>query len=837
MAANTMPGTIPEDFDYEGFIADKLDEYDKEDGSVLWAYLNEDLEKWVLNDYLALKKGTIKKIVRYLREHGVYVEWYDTDGEACPALMKAMEKEHNWTPEDIEFYCGPKIDTDSKSLHKKWKRLREEKAARKVSLDAVATPKSTRIRKSTSVIPEYQGHQYGRETYRPDEDVSYPHLPRTSNFTSRRATRTTLVDPYTGKPAASRGLAAPHDRGIRESMASFGFQDIDEADAFEGALENSSPSAGRDVRKGDEKRGRQRHASNPPSDPGSDDEGGDGGGGNRGNGRSERSNRHNRARDDTIDQDDISGPIHPYGKDIANFNKFYNGQHDKYGSESDHFALKFTTFLGHVERSGLPRAAARFAFPIMLKDLALDFYNTEVHGVYHQLDSMAITVRDYFEDDNYRRRVLQEWNALSLEGLKIENPDKSTSECFKILSSKMQNLRYGLPKSLRDDDTYLNKMVLACEASEECAIACNIPHAKVPALVQSLKSGIAQFEAQNGKRKTEQFSSNTNTDIEQTVQYYVDRKFFDQSKRGGNFFRGGYHRGGGFRGGASTSVVTGQGSFRGGRGGRGGGASSLQRKRGPCFVCQDPLCWSTNHPQSEIDTAKTTFKNSVMSDGKINQYILDLEGDHQDEDEEGEQQARPDLAHQFIMEYEQADCFFALVDQAETHALTGFVPGDEQIDAAIPYPEDEQSSAAYAAMSSRYDDATFRGLLIDSGAAKISTGGKQQFEAYQAAHGNVILNTTPANGATNVTFGIGKTLTLGTATIKSPIGDIEFHIEVQILHFCYLSQIWTASDGSFPTSTMFCAITIRRRKCQLCGNGDTLFSCGERLITDLSSRQ
>ena len=64
--------------------------------------------------------------------------------------------------------------------------------------------------------------------------------------------------------------------------------------------------------------------------------------------------------------------------------------------------------------------------------------------------------------------------------------------------------------------------------------------------------------------------------------------------------------------------------------------------------------------------------------------------------------------------------------------------------------------------------------MIDTGASKKSTAGYGQYLAYRKTRETTI-NTSKA-GAINVQFGIGSTPSIGSITINTLIGNVEFHI-------------------------------------------------------------
>ncbi|KAI0994222.1 hypothetical protein K3495_g13960, partial [Podosphaera aphanis] len=78
-------------------------------------------------------------------------------------------------------------------------------------------------------------------------------------------------------------------------------------------------------------------------------------------------------------------------------------------------------------------------------------------------------------------------------------------------------------------------------------------------------------------------------------------------------------------------------------------------------------------------------------------------------------------------------------------------------------------------MEKPYSSLKFEGIIIDTGAAKISTAGFEQFLALKRLQPELELNTSRA-GEAKVTFGIGKTSSIGTIDVCTPIGNITFHV-------------------------------------------------------------
>jgi hypothetical protein len=75
----------------------------------------------------------------------------------------------------------------------------------------------------------------------------------------------------------------------------------------------------------------------------------------------------------------------------------------------------------------------------------------------------------------------------------------------------------------------------------------------------------------------------------------------------------------------------------------------------------------------------------------------------------------------------------------------------------------------------RYRPDEFHGIIIDTGAAGKSTAGYNQYAAYERLFGKTPIKTTQEGGTVKPTFGIGLT-SIGSITVRAPIGEYEFHI-------------------------------------------------------------
>jgi hypothetical protein len=98
-----------------------------------------------------------------------------------------------------------------------------------------------------------------------------------------------------------------------------------------------------------------------------------------------------------------------------------------------------------------------------------------------------------------------------------------------------------------------------------------------------------------------------------------------------------------------------------------------------------------------------------------------------------------------------------LANQATEHALT----------------QSTDVTNATMHITNRYSDSRFIGIMIDTGAARVSTARKKQYQAYSKAFGQTPLDTT--NRAL-IQFRISTTPSIGAITVRMPIGIATFHV-------------------------------------------------------------
>ena len=188
----------------------------------------------------------------------------------------------------------------------------------------------------------------------------------------------------------------------------------------------------------------------------------------------------------------------------------------KYSGDDDSFAFKLSIFHDICARADIPPEAKLKAFPTMLKDLALDYYysNMSISGPL-TFDQVCHSMSTYFEGEEHKKSILVRWNGTSLKSVmaKSENEGKSMEECLQLLIKDLRHLQHGLNANLRSDDLIHNKIITACQDVLACQYACFKPSLNLAGLINDLRSSIVTYNKAN-----------------QTEAFFTDRRYHRPQK-------------------------------------------------------------------------------------------------------------------------------------------------------------------------------------------------------------------------------------------------------------------------------------------------------------------
>jgi len=464
-----------------------------------------------------------------------------------------------------------------------------------------------------------------------------------------------------------------------------------------------------------------------------------------------------------------------YLKQITAIAKLYTGNEDKYsGDIRESFDSKYRIFINYVKMAALPYEGIAIAFPTMLRGIALNFYHAALEGRDLSIEELIDKFKQRFETEERIRLLVSEWNSASIETTIAKNTDKSMINCLDILVRDLTDLQTCLPHPMRQP--YLLR--------DQLLKACNLPIFKVARLkpaetlmgvVGDLQTAI-QTEAQtNPASSTALYYANCghdhNPNDSAVDAFYTDRKYHQRPARG-----------------------------RPSRDNFGRAPSRSRTGKNLCWVCGKDNCISYNHTDFERMKARRHLDQRQQQLGeqhlRTRQFLLQADDELSRELSQDDDSIDPD---RYIMDSVNQDgipevtlttpaenttnYLVAVATQDQTSAVQLVSTlSDRSLAHALTHRDNLTHPTTYTLENSRPSRygvcSSFMGILIDTGAAKFSTAGSAQFDAYCRDFSLSPIAELDGSkaGAVVACFGIGTSESIGTATVQSPIGDVIFHI-------------------------------------------------------------
>jgi hypothetical protein len=195
-------------------------------------------------------------------------------------------------------------------------------------------------------------------------------------------------------------------------------------------------------------------------------------------------------------------------KELANLTKFYTNE-TKYNDENDSFSFKLTISHDMCDCANVSQSAKLKAFSIMLKDLILDYYYSNMSiDILIIFDEICFSMRNYFEDVEYRRDILIKWNNLILKSVITSNESKLVEECLQLLIKQLRHLQHDLNSKLRSEKFIHNKLINACQ------YVCFKFSDSLVDLINDLRSSIIIYQKINSANFIETFET-----------FFTDRRY------------------------------------------------------------------------------------------------------------------------------------------------------------------------------------------------------------------------------------------------------------------------------------------------------------------------
>ncbi len=449
-------------------------------------------------------------------------------------------------------------------------------------------------------------------------------------------------------------------------------------------------------------------------------------------------------------------------KMLTDLAKLYTDERRYGGDLYDVLDSKLRIFQDSCRKVGIEEGQYADAFSIMLKSRAATFYYDKLIGCSY--DKMIHDIREHFETDEVKQQYLSEWRECTLSRVIAENPSLSKLECLNKLLDKLRTIQRGLDTSYHSDTSLRDQAINACRGIPECNLALFAPAKNYEGVCAQLRSAIGTAVR---SQEAQQFTHASHDRPDFHDHNWTDRTYNGTTRRGGA------------KGGENNRPR--------GRGPNYPGKTTYQdsgyRRQKKCYVCNKPGCWSTRHTLQERKDAFARFRDTAMRAGTrhdtayLQSFLTDIEGHEpliEDDEEEVVDQLHDmeieEHDEQYITEFgsiEGASLVAALNDQTTIHCLTKTNTFDQQAQIPLPLHSDVFS------FDDRYSEHVFQGIMPDTGAAGVSTGGEAQVRALQRIDQSVHLNTLSA-GEHTIRFGKGSAVSIGDIQVNTPLGLMKF---------------------------------------------------------------
>lgn len=435
------------------------------------------------------------------------------------------------------------------------------------------------------------------------------------------------------------------------------------------------------------------------------------------------------------------------------------------------------------------------AFPNMLSGLAqAQYYNANLAA--KDFAGACAHLRNLFEGAEYYRKNLTVWNNMALQKLinKPEMQGKSIAQCFQQLVTELCRQQFSLHPDHRTQANLCNKVVTACQGVPACLIGVSNPSENLAETVNRMQSSIEGWEHENpGSVTTSSYNQGYHDEPDES--FFTDRKYYDRGRYQSNNNR---ER-------VFTRPERRENSDRRG--------SFDHNKKARCYVCSKESCRSWKHPEAERAKAKDKYMRKLNTSTRgrlpndrlqreVKQHLVDAEEEDESDNELfeamcmeintelGPEEPTPPTTpdepqHQSVGYLTQIGVLTPelaigatkqLANNSFLHKLTS-KDAPSLFPSNNPFQDPLDTSTYQTTTGSRYTEKVFQGIVVDTGASTKSTAGFDQYMALKRSHPEMNLEMdTATKGQVNVIFGVGSASSLGSVTVPTPVGDVEFHI-------------------------------------------------------------
>ena len=420
-------------------------------------------------------------------------------------------------------------------------------------------------------------------------------------------------------------------------------------------------------------------------------------------------------------------PAHGFSRELTNMEKMYAGK-EKYSGKTGEmcFALALPIFLECCVKAELPSHAYPLAFSTMLKDEALSYYYMNLHGKGVDTATLIKVLTAQFEGPEQTRTKLTEWNFTSLRQQILLHPERSWADTFKDMVDNLKVVQRSLDITYQTPKVLIDKITASVADIPVCATALLVSYVGVSGLTNNITSALINDDMARTAEKIRPLGRELSASIN-----YTDRTFREDKN-------------------PSSSRNNSRNDFRKLR-----NNTNIYSRKKTCYICREPGCWSTKHTKDEQEQMRKTFTKKYPQK-TYQAFLADYEGEEDDnhtliQDECSDNEYF--LCGSSSVNKELASSYYNdLIQHTLQHAMSG-------------------SQIFYSL--SRYTSDVFRGVLVDTGAATISTVGLGQAKVFMKEFGVQMDTNSPP---TMAKFGKGKAISQGTLAVETPVGKMIFYV-------------------------------------------------------------
>ncbi|RKF54467.1 integrase and RNaseH domain-containing protein, partial [Golovinomyces cichoracearum] len=155
---------------------------------------------------------------------------------------------------------------------------------------------------------------------------------------------------------------------------------------------------------------------------------------------------------------------------LSNVFKSYREQNE-YNGKLDFLDQKLRVFFDMCTTFGVQQIQFASAFPAMLTGPAHEYYYDYLAGQGLNFVEVCNRMKQYFETEERRYEMMNEWHKLSLITVIKNHLENSILNSFGIIVSEMQRIRRGFDAEHQTDKEMKTRLQVACRDVEACSSA------------------------------------------------------------------------------------------------------------------------------------------------------------------------------------------------------------------------------------------------------------------------------------------------------------------------------------------------------------------------------